>query len=40
MGENGRRLAVDRHGMSRHVAEMTAAYREAVAVWEREGSGG
>jgi glycosyltransferase involved in cell wall biosynthesis len=40
MGENGRRLVVERHGIDRHVADMLAAYQEAMGVWKREGSGG
>ena len=33
MGENGRRLAAERHGLARHVSEFLATYEEAIHTW-------
>lgn len=33
MGENGRRIAVERHGLQRHLTEMLSAYEEADRIW-------
>ena len=33
MGENGRRLATERHGLVRHVSEFLATYEEAIHLW-------
>lgn len=33
MGENGRRVAVERHGLQRHLIEMLSAYDEAIRIW-------
>jgi glycosyltransferase involved in cell wall biosynthesis len=39
MGEAGRRLAVERHGMARHAADFLAVYEEAIHVWLAPGEG-
>lgn len=33
MGDNGRRLAVERHGLARHVADFLTVYEEAIHTW-------
>lgn len=33
MGANGRRLAVERHGLARHLKDFVAVYEEAIQLW-------
>jgi glycosyltransferase involved in cell wall biosynthesis len=39
MGANGRRLAVERHGVTRHAADFLAVYEEAIHLWLAPGEG-
>lgn len=39
MSENGRRIAVERHGLDKHVLDMLDAYTEALRIWNEAEKG-